>query len=149
MTLPDRFKARAYHKPTGQMFEADIMDKPILIGYDNVYVYLNSKRLLFSQREKLKEYNTLAYLILIPLSECILMQCTGVLDKNGQLIYEGDIIHKLHCTFGDDMYETIQWTAGGFHIESNPIMIFNQSWGSMWTIAGNVHQNPELLEVKR
>lgn len=79
--------------------------------------------------------------------EVELMQSTGLLDKNGQEIFEGDITASgnhpikgvvefrtdlgmwVNCLKGYDYYEYLGNVASGIEIISN------------------IHENPELLEV--
>lgn len=93
----------------------------------------------------------------------ILMQCTGLKDKNGELIYEGDIV-KINNNIYQIVYE-----IGSFMIVSNDeskIHPFKNSWNDnvyplsqlyfeyeneelfidKLEVIGNVFENPELIE---
>lgn len=71
--------------------------------------------------------------------------CTGVKDKNGNLIYEGDIVR-----FGNGEFEKgqVAWYDGCFGFLCsychNP-GLFNFRENQL-EIIGNIHQNLELLE---
>ena len=83
-------------------------------------------------------------------------QCTGLRDKNGNLIFEGDIIKTKeygrdigHSNVNNfDIFKVIYEPAvfrlenvrRGFNLVGN---------GNDFEIIGNVYDNPELLEVER
>lgn len=69
-------------------------------------------------------------------------QFTGLHDKNGNEIYEGDVIQL------GSIKAKIFWHNGSFHIGLNPnegANVFNQERASRFEIIGNIYQNPELL----
>ncbi len=69
--------------------------------------------------------------------EPIVMQYTGLKDKNGIEIYEGDIIEWEHCVDGKRIY-----VVENIHTVCNEY--FDGQKGK-WEIIGNIYSNPELL----
>lgn len=82
--------------------------------------------------------------------EVILMQSTGLKDKNGVEIFEGDIVK---CTRGCP-HEIIRIEEyGGTFFGGMPAWYLSGlKEGYAWTgeeeIIGNIYENPELLEVE-
>ena len=72
----------------------------------------------------------------------IVMQCTGLKDKNGKLIYEGDILNYSCLPGYSDIY-TCTFNNGSFLIGG--LLISNTHLKS--EVIGNIYENPELLEV--
>ena len=93
----------------------------------------------------------------IPLAEVKLMQSTGLKDKNGVEIYEGDIL-----LFNNDYPKpqkadwkcVIKYRKGSFVCEYLKDGVYNHfdSWNVpavTWEVIGNIYENPELLETKK
>lgn len=81
--------------------------------------------------------------------DVLLMQSTGLLDKNGQEVFIGDIIK---CTRGCPHEVYLEKEYGGTYVGGMPaIYLKGLLNGYAWTgdeeIIGNVYQNPELLEA--
>lgn len=95
-------------------------------------------------------------------------QCTTLTDKNGKLIFTGDILHiktgkGWACPAGTDIYyevfftefneqcdectEYIGFMAGNINDDEYSIQYLVCDYGA--EVVGNVYDNPELLEVKR
>ena len=80
----------------------------------------------------------------------ILMQSTGLVDKEGTEVFVGDIIK---CTRGCPHEVYIEKEYGGTYIGGMPaIYLKGIRDGYAWTeheeILGNIYENPELLEDK-
>jgi len=79
--------------------------------------------------------------------EIELMQSTGLYDKNGKEIFEGDIVKMAKDVYSDPTYyEVIRHRGGAYRLESN------QHGCELWLrhtnceVIGNIYENPELLE---
>ena len=133
-----RHKYRVWHKPTKQMFD--------VVSFCERLVKVEIKQ------ESLKS----------PMSECELMQCTGMRDKNNQLAYEGDIIYcedlKMHLIISwaeDDLqYKCLVPNADYTNLLCVPPSLARifccenhyPKKENTCVIVGNIYQNPELLE---
>jgi len=82
-------------------------------------------------------------------SENVLMQYTGLKDKNGIPIYEGDLINLGNTGRKHIGVASIVWYGAGFSINQNKYMGWlGKDIANNCEIVGNIYENPELLESK-
>jgi len=76
--------------------------------------------------------------------ECPIMQYTGLKDKNGKEIYEGDIVK-----ISDDLIDVINWVGDGDWMGDKQPLVGFAHHASVYKrpieIIGNIYENPELL----
>jgi uncharacterized phage protein (TIGR01671 family) len=87
--------------------------------------------------------------------EAHLMQYTGLHDKNGREIYEGDIIvahpkmkyeiPKIGVVQYGDYRPMFQYKL----VDGEEYSIWNNDVNRTYEVIGNIFENPELLEVKQ
>ena len=79
-----------------------------------------------------------------------LMQFTGLKDKNGKEIYEGDIIEYQQDNDHENDYPmrqaAVEYGHGAFHINGHYFMAI-QALANDCAVIGNIYENPELLKV--
>lgn len=91
----------------------------------------------------------------IPFDEAILMQSTGLFDKNSKEIFEGDIIEwwysKGEFISQKGKFEVV-WENGAFcpgKDSDETLFYFLECCEDDWySVVGNIYENPELLEVE-
>ena len=91
----------------------------------------------------------------VEFDEITLMQSTGLFDRNGKEIFEGDIVQFEDCyEVSDFLYINtgiIEWCQGGFHVTNRDSVLMEDliDGDSLdVTIIGNIYENRELLEDK-
>lgn len=77
-----------------------------------------------------------------------IMQSTGLTDKNGKEIFEGDVVKMAKNVYSEPThYEVVRHRGGAYRLESK------QYGCELWLrhtdceIVGNIYENPELAEV--
>lgn len=120
--MNDRLKFRFYDKQ---------LKKYVDLKFNNNPFYINHKGIVCK----------------LGLNSYIIEQCTGLADKNGKLIYEGDIVIHYALKKENDKKLVCKFRNCGFYfdnINETPFNFANQV--SPIEIIGNIHQNHELLE---
>lgn len=122
--MQDRFKLRYYFEKEKRVYNVVFIDFAVPCAS----LYISDEELLHVGKRDFKFEN--------------LIQCTNLKDKNGKLIYEGDIVKDDHGAL-----HYVKWCYNGFQL--NPV------WKNGYTIGivdneieviGNIYQNPELLK---
>ena len=79
----------------------------------------------------------------------VIMQSTGLVDKNGKEIFDGDIVKMSKDVYSEPTYyEVVRHRGGAYRLESK------QHGCELWLrhtdceVVGNIYENPELLEDK-
>lgn len=84
----------------------------------------------------------------VSFDEVVLMQSTGLFDKNGVEIYVGDIVKVLGNEFGDDV-GVVKLESGTFCLDYKNL---DTEFKLLYSIdlpievIGNIYENPELVQ---
>lgn len=132
----NRFKFRLWDKKQKQMHNDDFIisclgkvHKPKAVSLEMVCIDGNEDELAYRWLKFDQAENNV--------DDVVLMQCTGLKDKNDKLIYEGDIVKETNKTGRDEEYITqVQWVYDGFNL-------YNDDFD--FEIIGNIYENEELL----
>ncbi len=129
---------RGLHRRKGEKVKLNGMPVESMWVYGG-YCQYNAERGIIYQKEPFNKFSVYADSV---------GQYTGLTDKNGKMIFEGDIIRNIDN--GD--IGVIRWYIehGAFvirRISDNQIFwLFDNNFSKI-EIIGNIHDNPELLET--
>ena len=134
--MQNRFRFKVYYKPHNKVYNV---------------ICLNCER----QKEIIIEYNDST--ALVEWENCVILQSTGLRDRDGKLIYEDDIIEftdnvtingsKTHIA---KVEHNKEFNAYMYHAECMGWYTINPSQKKRFKVKviGNVYEHPELLEVE-
>lgn len=105
---------------------------------------------LYFDSKEVQYKDEVGVLRFIKFENIILMQSTGLKDKNGKEVFVGDIIK---CTRGCPHEVYLEKEYGGKYIGGMPAvylkgLLEGYAWTGSEEILGNIYENPEMLEVE-
>ncbi|HEL1709900.1 TPA: hypothetical protein TXU83_002202 [Streptococcus suis] len=103
------------------------------------HFYITENGLIYNMEQP---HRDLIGAVPIEKSGLVVMQSTGLFDKNGKEIFEGDVVN----IFGEKLSK-IYYSDGAFCVDiligGTPLHAF---LSEQLEIIGNIHRNPELME---
>lgn len=110
---------------------------------DVTNISLDSKFVDICQQGDTERYTEMS----VEFDEITLMQSTNMVDRNGKIIFEGDIVKMAKDVYSEPTYyEVVRHRGGTYRLESK------QHGCELWLrhtdceVVGNVYENRELLE---
>ena len=95
--------------------------------------------------EQLEQHRYIQYNLEKGCSIVARREYTGLKDKNGKEIYEGDILKHDNCWLA-----TVGFDCGAFYWQAQCYKLEAQDWQDAtyrdFEVIGNIYENPELLE---
>lgn len=137
--MNDRFKFRYYNKLANKMVEPTNWQ-----NLDGIYECI-VQQICFDNDIAPLPYNHIG-------EGLVFMQCTGLKDENGTLIYEGDIVKVFHVSSTGQgkltkRYVVYDDTKGRYILCGNVSMSYITIYeDDVLEVIGNIYENPELLE---
>lgn len=132
---------RGKRKDNGEWIEGDLLHDRFILSNEKICRIYNEESKLTHRED-----------VVIPET---VGQYTGMTDKNGKRIFEGDIIRTITFGFDKEMFVTeIKFGSKsgvqGFYLSNGRSMFyFGQTDLSVMSdteVIGNIHDNPELLK---
>lgn len=85
---------------------------------------------------------------MVSAEDLVLMQSTDMVDRNGKIIFEGDIVKMAKDIYSEPTYyEVVRHRGGAYRLESK------QHGCELWLrhtdceVVGNIYENKELLDA--
>lgn len=128
--MNDRFKFRIWHEPLKQMHYNDFI--LTATGYLAPIYQQDDYMMKFNQCDL--EFD----------KQCQVMQCTGLKDKNGKLIYEGDVVNGSCGVYWGKMI--VEYNVAGFVLNKKGKRLNFLDGDNFIEVIGNIYENKELLE---
>lgn len=111
------------------------------------HFYITENGLIYNMEQ---QHRDLIGAVPIEKSGLILMQSTGLFDKKGNEIFEGDVVKRVSLIpGGSDLIGLVKMLEGCWVIDDGKQAIL------LWTevdeniVIGNIHEHPHLVEVRR
>lgn len=139
--MQDRYLFRGKRIDNGEWVIGNCIDDGVT-GQVFIHTVGNS----VNESDKVGEEGCLQF-VAFEVAQATICQCTGLKDKNGNLIWENDVVSYCDCTKEDYV---IAWEQNKACFEyqeySCSMMNFDELSGCEVEVIGNIFDNPELLE---
>ena len=138
--MQDRFLFRGKRVATGE-WEQGYLSKGRYYGYKE-----NSLQFCIDQEES-------GVMITLVVGPGTIGQCTGLRDKNGTLVFEGDIVKCVIDENEDELeiycvaYENYSWELQNDYYDNEMLENFVNDYTTL-EIIGNIYDNQELLQER-
>lgn len=125
MNRPIKFRAwdkqnSKFYAPTHEAYKGNLFELMIGFGGDLLAHYMED------DSDGVKHESVFS-------DRFILMQFTGLTDKNGKEIYEGDIVKWFYGDYAEPSISTVDYNAPSFDVPDTEVEVI-----------GNIFENPEL-----